>query len=437
MKPTRKAAAGARPAAAGPAIRKVRDMVERTVRSLRYLLLGLAAGVGALVTVVAGVTGCAVLAVTHLGAPAFLATTAVARRLAGLERRRAGLVLPDAVPAPYPLTEAGTVLARARQRAAHPATWRDAAWLTILFPLALVCAVVAVVVLTVDLAALTSPVWAWALPPARRGDLGFITVTTLPRRALTALAALVALPVLARLVRALATGQASLAAGLLGPGRTQRLTERTDHLARTRSRAIDAQAAELRRIERDLHDGAQARIVALGMTLALAERRLKALGPAAAQARADLAAARAEVNTALDELRHLVRGIHPPILTDRGLDGALTALLADHPLPVTPDVRLPHRLAPALEAAAYFLIAEALTNITKHAHATTATVTVHPHADGTLTVTVTDDGRGGADPDGPGLTGLRRRIEALDGTLTLTSPTGGPTTVHAEFPCAL
>ncbi|MFD3875422.1 sensor histidine kinase [Streptomyces sp. NPDC058623] len=412
-------------------------MLQRTVRSLQYLLLGLAAGSGALVTVVAGATGCAVLVVTHLGAPAFLAATTAVRRLAGLERRRAALILPAPIPTPYPGAEPATVAGRARQRAAHPATWRDTAWMTILFPLTLVCAVLAVVVLAVDLAALTSPAWAWAIPPERRGDPGFMTLTTPGRQATTALAALILLPAAAWLVRALAAGQARLAAGLLKPGRTQRLSERTDHLARTRSRAIDAQAAELRRIERDLHDGAQARIVALGMTLALAERRLKALGPAADQARTDLAAARADVNTALDELRHLVRGIHPPILTDRGLDGALTALFADHPLPVTADIRLPHRLAPALEAAAYFLIAEALTNITKHAHATTVTVTVDTRPDGTLAVTVTDDGQGGADPEGSGLTGLRRRVEALDGTFTLTSPSGGPTTMHAEIPCAL
>ncbi|MEU7106386.1 sensor domain-containing protein [Streptomyces sp. NPDC046215] len=412
-------------------------MVQRTVRSLQYLLLGLAAGIGALVTVVAGVTGCAVLGVTHLGAPAFLATTSVVRRLAGLERRRAALILPVRIPTPYPAAEAAVVSGRARQRAAHPATWRDTAWLTILFPLTVFCAVLAVVVLAVDLASLTAPAWAWALPPEHRGDPGFMPLATPGRQAVTALAALALLPAATWLVCALATGQARLAAELLKPGRTQQLTERTDHLARTRSRAIDAQAAELRRIERDLHDGAQARIVALGMALALAERRLKTLGPAADQARADLTAARADVNTALDELRHLVRGIHPPILTDRGLDGALTALFADHPLPITSDIRLPRRLAPALEAAAYFLIAEALTNITKHAHATTATVTVHTRPDGTLTVIVTDDGHGGADPDGSGLTGLRRRIEALDGTLTLTSPTGGPTTVQAEIPCAL
>ncbi|MGK5638047.1 sensor histidine kinase [Streptomyces sp. URMC 126] len=411
-------------------------MFHRTIRALRHLLLGLVTGTGALAVVVAGATGCVVLAVTHLGAPAFLAATAAVRRLAGAERRRAALVLPDPIAVPYAPVRAATAAGRARQLAAHPATWRDTAWLTLLFPLALVCAVVAVVVLAVDLAALTSPAWAWALPPAHRADPGFTTVTTPVRRILTALAALALLPGVCRLVEALSAGQARLAAALLAPGRTQLLTERTDRLALTRSRAIDAQAAELRRIERDLHDGAQARIVALGMSLALADRRLRQLGPAADAARADLAAARADVTRALDELRHLVRGIHPPILTDRGLDGALAALFADHPLPVTADVHLPRRLAPALDAAAYFLIAEALTNTAKHAHATAATVTVRTRPDGTLNVTVTDDGRGGADPDGPGISGLRRRIEALDGTLTLTSPTGGPTTLHAEFPCA-
>lgn len=419
------------------AARRVPDTFHRTIRALRYLLLGVPAGIGALVTVVAGATGCLVLAITHLGAPAFLATTATVRQLASLERRRAALVLPAPVPAPYRPAEAGTAAGRARQLATHPATWRDPAWLACLFPLTLVCAVIAVVVLAADLAALTSPAWAWALPPARRSDPGFATLTTPARQALTAVAALVLLPAVTWLVRALSTGQARLASALLAPGRTQRLTERTDRLTITRSRVIDAQAAELRRIERNLHDGAQARIVALGMSLALADRRLKALGPAADAARADLAAARADVNTALDELRHLVRGIHPPILTDRGLDGALTALFADHPLPVTTDIQLPRRLAPALDAAAYFLIAEALTNTAKHAHATNATVHVRTRPDGALAITVTDDGHGGADPNGPGISGLRRRIEALDGTLTLTSPPGGPTTVHAEFPCAL
>ncbi|MFD4790921.1 sensor histidine kinase [Streptomyces sp. NPDC058459] len=417
--------------------RRLTTMFRRTLRALAYLLYGLGTGIAALVTLVVAVTACAVLSLTHAGVPAFLAATSATRALAGLERRRAALVLLGPVPTPYRQADAATRAGRARQVAAHPATWRDIAWLTALFPLALASAVVAVVVLGVDLAALTSPAWVWALPAHHRHDNGFVTVTTPLGQVLTVLAAAALLPLLARLVRALAGGQARLAAALLASGRTQRLTERADRLTRTRARAIDAQAAELKRIERDLHDGAQARIVGLGMTLALAEHRLKALGAAADPARADLAAARREITTALDELRHLVRGIHPPILTDRGLDGALTALFADHPLPVLADVDLPRRLAPAVESAAYFLIAEALTNTAKHAQATHATVTAHTRPDRTLAVTVTDDGHGGADPDGPGLSGLRRRLDALDATLTLASPPGGPTRLHAEFPCAL
>lgn len=412
-------------------------MFHRTARALTHLLYGLGTGIVALVTLVLAVTACTVLSVTHAGAHVFLASTTATRYLAGLERRRAALVLPVPIPRPYRSMGAVTAAGRARQIASQAATWRDVAWLMLLFPLALVGAVVALVLLGVDLAAFTAPAWVWALPPGHRHDTGFLPVATPVRRALTALTALILLPLLARLVQVLSNTQARMARMLLAPGRTQQLAERADHLTRTRTRVIDAQAAELQRIERDLHDGAQARIVGLGMTLALAEHRLSALGPAADSARADLTAARREVTLALEELRHLVRGIHPPILTDRGLDGALTALFADHPLPVTAHIDLPTRLPPAVESAAYFLIAEALANIAKHAHATRVTVTASTQRDGALSVTVTDNGCGGANPEGTGLTGLRRRLDALDATLTLTSPPGGPTRLHAEFPCAL
>jgi signal transduction histidine kinase len=192
---------------------------------------------------------------------------------------------------------------------------------------------------------------------------------------------------------------------------------------------VDAQAAELKRIERDLHDGAQAGIVAAGMTLALAERRLRD-NPA----RDDVRTARRQLDNALAELRRLVRGIHPPILTDRGLVAALAALAGDAPLAV--DVRAGELgdLPPAVESAAYFVVAEALANAVKHASANECVVTL-TRSD-CLSVEVRDDGCGGADPAGSGLDGLRRRVEALDGTMTITSPPGGPTSVQAEFPCA-
>jgi signal transduction histidine kinase len=225
--------------------------------------------------------------------------------------------------------------------------------------------------------------------------------------------------------------QARLAQALLAPGEYAKLVERAARLAESRARVVDAQAAELRRIERDLHDGAQARIVAAGMTLALADRKLRS----GEQAAPDVWLARRQLDEALADLRHLVRGIHPPILTDRGLHQALTALAADSPL----DVRLHgdpvDRFPPAVESAAYFVVGEGLTNAAKHADATSCDITLTRGAE-SIVVTIGDNGRGGADPTGAGLDGLRRRVEALDGTLTLTSPPGGPTVLTAEFPCA-
>jgi signal transduction histidine kinase len=177
-----------------------------------------------------------------------------------------------------------------------------------------------------------------------------------------------------------------------------------------------------------------ARIVAAGMTLALAGRKLR--GRPDDPVAADVELARRQLDGALAELRHLVRGVHPPILTDRGLSAALGALIADSPLPV--DLRVPDdaSVPPAVEAAAYFVVSEALTNAAKHADAQRGEVTLAGTASGGLTVRVRDDGHGGADPDGAGLDGLRRRVEALDGILSVQSPAGGPTVLSAEFPCA-
>jgi signal transduction histidine kinase len=202
-------------------------------------------------------------------------------------------------------------------------------------------------------------------------------------------------------------------------------------LQETRAGAVDVQETELRRIERDLHDGAQARLVALGMSIGMAEEKL-ATDPEGA--RLLLAEARAGAREALEELRDLARGIHPPILTDRGLDAALRALAARTPLRVDVSVELSERPRPPVETAAYFVVAEALANAGKYANADRVAIGVHV-SDGMLVAEVRDNGDGGADPAGKGLTGLRRRVEALDGSLRVTSPTGGPTTVRAELPC--
>jgi signal transduction histidine kinase len=212
--------------------------------------------------------------------------------------------------------------------------------------------------------------------------------------------------------------------------REQELVERVDELTRTRRGAVDVQAAELRRIERDLHDGAQARLVALSMHLGRAEARLEDQPELADLVRQ----AREEAGSAIAELRDLARGIAPPVLADRGLAAALDGLGRRSAIPVTVEAEIAHRPPPVVETAAYFVAAEALTNAAKHAGGAAARVRALQDGD-TLIVEVSDSGRGGADPDGGGLTGLRHRVEALDGRLTVTSPAGHGTVVRAELPC--
>jgi signal transduction histidine kinase len=214
------------------------------------------------------------------------------------------------------------------------------------------------------------------------------------------------------------------------PGQEE-LTQRIETLTTTRAGAVDQQEAELRRIERDLHDGAQARLVALGMTIGMAEQKMK---DDPEGARELLEEARAGTGQALKELRDLARGIHPPVLADRGLEAAVTALADASPLRVVVHADVPERPAAPVESAAYFVVAEALANAGKHSKARRVDIRM-TRDDDMLNVEVADDGVGGANPNGSGLSGLRRRIEALDGTLRVASPPGGPTLIRAEMPC--
>jgi signal transduction histidine kinase len=225
-----------------------------------------------------------------------------------------------------------------------------------------------------------------------------------------------------------------LAATMLAPTRTAELALRVSHLAQTRADAVDTGAAELRRIERDLHDGAQARMVAMGMTISAAEQILEQ-NPAAA--RALLNEARDSSAKALAELRDLVRGIHPPVLADRGLTDAIRALALDSPLKTEVIGGLTGRPPAPVESAAYFAVSELLTNVAKHAHAQHAWIDLR-HERGLLRIDVSDDGQGGADAArGTGLSGIERRLAAFDGILALNSPPGGPTVITMELPCGL
>jgi signal transduction histidine kinase len=224
----------------------------------------------------------------------------------------------------------------------------------------------------------------------------------------------------------------ALVLGLEAITRGKKQEARVEELTQSRAGAVEAAETQLRRIERDLHDGAQARLVALGMNIGLAEQQLEK-DPEKAQEH--LSEARKAAGAALQELRDLARGIHPPILADRGLDAAIRALAAHAAVPVSVDVELAERPPVAVETAAYFVAAESLANALKHAQASRIDIDVHKRDDA-LVVRVLDDGRGGVSEDGGGLHGLRQRVEALDGSLRIASPEGGPTVIEAVLPCA-
>ena len=250
------------------------------------------------------------------------------------------------------------------------------------------------------------------------------------------LAMLLAAPWVARGV---ARADTAAARTLLGPSHSEQLSARVESLSRSRADIVAATDAERRRIERDLHDGAQQRLVSLAMNLGMAR---SALADTADPARQAIEAAHDEATQVLAELRELVRGLHPAVLNDRGLDAALSGIAARAPLPVRVRVAVEPRCAPVVEAIAYFVVSEALTNVAKHARATRAAVTVE-RADDRLRVVVTDDGQGGATlgtgnapDDGSGLRGLAQRAASIDGTFLLHSPVGGPTTITVELPCA-
>ncbi|WUI01753.1 sensor domain-containing protein [Spirillospora sp. NBC_00431] len=314
-----------------------------------------------------------------------------------------------------------------------PATWRDLLWTILNVPIALVLGILGGllgvyglegVFVAPWLAQVTQYGWGPFWPLDDYGVFGIVGSVVLG-------AALVAasVPVGPFFLKA----HAMFCQALLAPTRAA-LTERVQRLTETRSETVDASAAELRRIERDLHDGAQARLVALSMNIGLAEEMMKHDPETAQQL---LAEARAASGTALTELRDLVRGIHPPVLAERGLDGAVRALAMSLPLPVDVQTDLPGRADAPVESAAYFAVAEMLANVVKHSAARRAWVQIE-HSGGRLLMIIGDDGTGGADPArGSGMSGIERRLAAFDGTMAVTSLPGGPTVVTMELPCAL
>jgi signal transduction histidine kinase len=351
--------------------------------------------------------------------------------LTGIHRHRlrvtAGVEIPPQPAIPNRVSPRG-VVATARSRA----TWRQLGYHLVAGPALAFAAAVAIGLWLAGILYSLVYIYGWALTPdslIRRGVVGRVV----PVDVVLTLAGIAALFAAPWLTAGVASLDAKVARALLGPSRAEELEHRVEHLTETRAGVVDAADAERRRLERDLHDGTQQRLVSLAMNLGMA----RAQAGTEEEARAAIAEAHEEAKAALAELRDLIRGLHPAVLEDRGLDAALSGVTARMPIPVRLTVEgLDRRPAPVIEAVAYFVVSEGLANIAKHAQASQAEVFVQRSGD-RLHIIVTDDGVGGADPArGTGLAGLARRAESVDGTFEVASPPGGPTMLTVDLPCA-
>ncbi|MFH8989144.1 sensor histidine kinase [Streptomyces sp. NPDC017940] len=408
----------------------------RTWREFLYVLLSLPISIVGFVFAVTMLSVGAGLLITFVGVPVLALGLAALRGFGALERIRARTLLGVDVRTPHPLQARGGFMAWMGAVLKSGVSWRHVVYAVLHMPWAVFSFGVTVVFWTYGWAMLTYPLWFWVFP-MHAGQDGIQIYGDESHRVyldnpfeigLTSATGLLVTLATPWIIRALTTVDRVMVFGLLGPSR---LVSRVVELESDRGVVVDTAAADLRRIERDLHDGAQARLVALAMDLGLAKEKL-AEDPEAAARMVD--EAHGEVKVALQELRDLARGIHPAVLTDRGLDAALSALSARCTVPVDVEVDLPARPAAAIEGIAYFTVSELLQNISKHSGARRASVDVWK-VDGRLMLQVFDDGRGGADASvGSGLAGLGERLDAVDGILVVESPVGGPTLVTAELP---
>ena len=402
----------------------------RTYARILYLLLALPLGVVEFTFLVSAISFGFGTAITLIGIPVLIATMWAWRWLAELERGLFARLVGVEIPSPYrPDPVGGRWWRRVSARLADPATWKDLAFLLLQLPLGIVSFIVTTVVLGAGIGGLFAPAYYWSLPDdswifSIPVDAFWGALAVMPLGALLLLFGIPGLNALGRLYGWLATQ-------LLGSNADPVLTAQVTELQDARSRIIAAADAERKRLERDLHDGAQQRLVALALNLRMAEQRAASGDPAAAEL---VRQAGEEANLALKELRDLARGIHPAILTNRGLSAALEDLAARATVPTEVTAAPAERLPDAVEAAAYFVVSECLANVGKHAQATSATVSVTADADH-LTVVVADDGVGGAELDGgSGVQGLMDRVGALSGSLSLESPPGAGTRVTASIP---
>jgi signal transduction histidine kinase len=386
-------------------------------RSVAYLAGGALLGITTMLVLAGLLTAGVLLTVVLVGVAGFLATALSGVAVGRLERWRMRLVDSEALPDPHRRPPRPGLRAWLRCRLREQATWRELGYTMV--SATVLCWMDALIVagaVYVPLALFAAPVYMHDQPPT----------VTVP----IALAGVPVAVVMAYPVTAWAGARAAMARAILAP-RSDDTDAKLVEVTRSRARLVDAFEVERRRIERDLHDGAQQRLVALSMQLGLARLEL----PAGAPGAEPVAAAHELARQALTDLRELIRGVHPKILTDRGLVAAVEDVAAGAPVPVGLHLRVPERLPGPVEVTAYFVVVEALANVAKHSAATRAHVAAWV-AGGRLLLDVRDDGRGGADPSrGSGLVGLADRVAAVDGTVALSSPPAGPTLLHVEIPC--
>jgi signal transduction histidine kinase len=422
-----------------PVVPVFRDLLRpwrraQTWWSLTFVLLDIFVGICTFTTVIVLAALSVGLLITFpLAIPFIWLLFVSARLLASVERSRFAALLDVRLDDPIGPLTAESRWGRLVERVRSGARWREILYHLLLLPVGVLTTFVAISVWCGSAALIVLPLYVSHLPGGT-AKFGLFEVGPGAGAAGASLAGIAGLVLLAPWATvALAGVDVAIGRRLLAPRPKDQLGERVEALETSRAAAVDSAEAERRRIERDLHDGAQQRLVSLAMGLGAARQRLEEDHDAG---RRMVAEAHEDAKAALKELRDLVRGIHPVILEDRGLDAALSAIVARAPVPVTLDVNVAERPSPAVESTAYFVVAEALTNIAKHAEARSAAVTIERAGD-RLVVEVRDDGRGGADPArGTGLAGLRNRVTGLGGTMHVVSPVGGPTTLLVEIPCA-
>jgi signal transduction histidine kinase len=400
-----------------------------------HLLCDLPAGIAWFVFVVVGLSlGVGLIPLALVGLVVLAATVYCGRLIGTVERSRAEGLLGLEVPPPAARVPVQGTWATLRSYMWDQPGWKGLGYGLIMLPVGIANFTVMVTMWSVALTGATFPLWGWAVR-SQVGDAyvitGWLKVGYGAGVFVVGVLLLMAIP---PTVRALASMDRGLIKGMLGGSPEAELRQRVETLTVSRDASVDIADVERRRIERDLHDGVQAQLVTLAMDLGLARQKLASGADADPAVLALVERAHDDSKRAVSDLRNLVRGIHPAVLTDRGLDAAVSALAARSPIPVEVNISLPSRPPATVESAAYFVIAEALTNAAKHSGASLVQVDSRVN-DGVLRIEVRDDGCGGANVEhGGGLAGLASRLAAIEGRLRIASPVGGPTTVLAELP---